>query len=228
MSVNESLTVQQPENTEVSLPCQTCHGKTAHGVLAEALVRRSEEHGDYSYDSSADYQITKCLGCKSITFRMVTSNSEDYDIDDRGQICYGETEVFYPPRAEGRKGIGDGVWLLPIPIKRIYDETLQVLVSGAAVLAGVGLRALLEAVCKEKSANGRDLYQKIDDLRAKGVLTPSGAEILHKIRTLGNAAAHEIKPHSEKQLALAMDVVEHLLMDVYILPARAHLEFSGD
>jgi hypothetical protein len=49
---------------------------------------------------------------------------------------------------------------------------------------------------------------------------------LHKIRTLGNAAAHEVKPHTEKQLRLAMDVIEHLLTDVYILPKRIDLEFN--
>jgi hypothetical protein len=66
----------------------------------------------------------------------------------------------------------------------------------------------------------------MDDLTTKSVLTPAGAEILHKIRTLGNAAAHEVKPHSEKQLGLAMDVVEHLLTDVYILPRRVAAEFG--
>jgi len=39
------------------------------------------------------------------------------------------------------------------------------------------------------------------------------------MRILGNEAAHEVKPHSEETLNLAMDVVEHMLNDVYILPA---------
>lgn len=54
----------------------------------------------------------------------------------------------------------------------------------------------------------------------------SGAAILHKIRSLGNAAAHEVKPHSNKQLALAMDIIEHLLKDVYILPKQVETEFE--
>ena len=52
-----------------------------------------------------------------------------------------------------------------------------------------------------------------------GVLTHMGAETLHSMRILGNEAAHEVKPHSEETLNLAMDVVEHMLNDVYILPA---------
>lgn len=79
---------------------------------------------------------------------------------------------------------------------------------------------------RRKNAVGSNLLQKIDALTVKGVLTPAGTGILHKIRTLGNAAAHEVKPHSEKQLGLAMDVIEHLLTDVYILPKQVEAEFE--
>lgn len=68
--------------------------------------------------------------------------------------------------------------------------------------------------------------KKKDDLVAKQILTPAGSAILHKIRTLGNVAAHEVKPHSDKQLRLAMDVVEHVLNDVYIIPTKVEVEFG--
>jgi hypothetical protein len=68
--------------------------------------------------------------------------------------------------------------------------------------------------------------EQIDDLTKQGVLTTDGAAILHKLRTLGNTAAHEVKPHTQKQLGLALDVVEHLLMGVYVLPARASSTFK--
>lgn len=96
----------------------------------------------------------------------------------------------------------------------------------APVLTGIGLRALLETVCKEKNATGHDLLKKIDSLVSSGILTPASAAILHKIRALGNAAAHEVKPHSDKQLGLAMDIVQHLLKDVYILPKQVGSEFE--
>jgi hypothetical protein len=61
-------------------------------------------------------------------------------------------------------------------------------------------------------------------LRLVFLLQP--ASILYKIRTLVNNAAHEVKPHSEKQLGLTLDIVEHLLKDVYILPKLAESEFE--
>jgi hypothetical protein len=93
------------------------------------------------------------------------------------------------------------------------------------VLCGIGIRAIIETVCKDKSATGGDLYTKINSLIPIGVLTQDGADILHKLRTLGNNAAHEVKPHTPKELGLAFDVVDHLLLGVYILPIQAKKTF---
>ena len=108
---------------------------------------------------------------------------------------------------------------LPASVAPIYDETHAALANKQPILAGVGIRALIETVCNEKGATGSSLEKKIDDLVTKGVLTRTGSETLHSMRILGNQAAHEVKPHSEETLNLAMDVVEHMLTDVYILPA---------
>ena len=67
----------------------------------------------------------------------------------------------------------------------IYKEAIVALTNHAPILAGLGLRALLETVCKERSATGDTLFKKIDSLVASKVLTPTSATILHKIRTLG-------------------------------------------
>ena len=90
----------------------------------------------------------------------------------------------------------------------------------------MGIRALVETICKDKQAKGKDLFNKINDLVTIGVLTSDGATILHKIRTLGNDAAHEVKPHKFEQLSLAMDVCEHLLQGVYILPDHTKETFN--
>ena len=49
--------------------------------------------------------------------------------------------------------------------------------------------------------------------------TPATA--LHSLRFMGNAAAHEMKAHLQKELNAAFDVVEHLLYGVYVLPKQA-------
>ena len=215
-------------NAELELPCQKCAGKTSHRALATVDVRGSEGDHHRSFDWSIDHQIVQCLGCKSISFRIASSNSEDYYPISEDEYEYEVLEKLYPPRIEGRKGLGVDAVYLPAKVKHIYEETLTALSVQAPILSAIGLRALIEAVCHEKEAKGGDLFKRIDSLVEQRVLTPAGATILHKIRALGNAAAHEAKPHNERQLALAMDIVEHMLKDVYILPKQAEWEFEGE
>jgi Domain of unknown function (DUF4145) len=226
MSTTVEYHLNKTQNVEVELPCQKCAGKTTHKALVTVDVRGSE--GDHSFDWSDDHQIVQCLGCKTLSFRIASSNSEDYYPISEDEYEHGVSEKLYPPRLEGRKGLGNDTVYLPAKVRPIYDETLTALSVQALILAAIGLRALIEAVCQEKEAKGGDLFKRIDSLVEQRVLTPAGATILHKIRALGNAAAHEAKPHSERQLALAMDIVEHLLKDVYILPKQAESEFEGE
>lgn len=216
--------INKTQDEEHSLPCINCTGKTTHKVLASVDVRGDE--GEVSW--WIDNQIVQCLGCRTVSFREASSNSEDYYPISHDTYEYNVVEMLYPSRVEGIKGLGKEIYYLPSDVRRIYNETLMALSSQSPVLAGIGLRVLLETVCKEKNATGQDLFRKIDSLVSKGTLTPASAAILHKIRTLGNAAAHEVKPHSEKQLGLAMDIVEHLLKDVYILPKQVESEFQDE
>jgi hypothetical protein len=103
-------------------------------------------------------------------------------------------------------------------VRNIYHEVHSAISNNQRVLAGIGIRALVEAVCAQKRAAGGNLEKKIDDLATRNVLTKSAAETLHRTRLLGNAAAHEVAPPNEEELEAAMDIAEQLLMNVYVLP----------
>jgi hypothetical protein len=60
------------------------------------------------------------------------------------------------------------------------------------------------------------------------MITQDAADILHKLRILGNLAAHEVEPHNKEQLPLAMDAVEHLLEGSYIFPKKIKKAFSEE
>lgn len=146
---------------EHEISCTKCSGKTAHKVVASYDLRGEYDDGHNSMQWAVDNQIIQCLGCKTISFRKASSNSEDWvqtSYDGDGE--YVVDENIYPSRVDGIKGLGDDAYYLPTSVRRIYDETLQALSNQSSVLAGIGLRALLETVCKEKNANGRDLRKK--------------------------------------------------------------------
>ena len=126
-----------------------------------------------------------------------------------------------PPRLKGRKKIKHELEL-PSLVRGIYEEAHQrTPCSGQRVLTGIGIRALVRQFAARRKAPGKNLAERIDGLVDVGVLSKDGAEILHGTRLLGNEAAHKVKPPAEDQLNAAMDVAEHLLTTVYILPAVA-------
>jgi len=218
---SKEISTDKYAGKQTKVACMHCAGVTNHEILKSVEETGWEELGpDYYIHWDATNQIIKCCGCETISFRMLSSNSEEVGPD--GAI---EHEELYPSRTEGRQPLNDD-HLLPSDLERIYRETVSALNNKQPVLAGIGIRAIIETVSKEKNASGRDLFIKINDLVSKGVLTQEGSDILHKLRVLGNSAAHEVKAHKPVELNLAMDVVEHLLQAVYILPFHASRTFK--
>jgi hypothetical protein len=156
------------------------------------------------------------MGCDSVALYRHTVSS--FSPEDPGD------EIF-PNPARGREPVSD-YFRLPAQLRRIYMETLKAIDANQTVLSGIGIRAIIETVCKDRNASGGNLETKIDDLVTQGVLTKAGAKLLHKLRIIGNKAAHEVKPHTSAELSLAIDVVNHLLLGVYILPLHAEETFK--
>jgi hypothetical protein len=153
-----------------------------------------------------DFEIVQCLGCESASFRKVYWD----------EVTEMDTVEFFPSRVAGRLPLRSA-YNLPKTVRAIYREAIKAMGSEQPILAGIGIRALVEAVCQHEQATGPSLEKRIDDLADKGILTRAGAEILHKTRLLGNKAAHEITAPSPEDLSAAMDVAEHVLQTVLSL-----------
>jgi hypothetical protein len=216
--------INKTANTVIDVQCGQCNRSTKHLVLASVNIDGEDWFGENSVQYWSEYQVIMCQGCEITGFRSSSQNSEDWDFIDHERVEYNVTVNLYPNR-NGRSLLKD-VYLLPGNVQRIYEETVKAINNSQPVLVGIGLRAIVETVCKDMSSPGSSLVQRIDGLVSQGVLSPDGAKILHKIRTLGNDAAHEVKPHREDQLGVALDVCEHLLQDVYILPQHAARAFT--
>ena len=215
MELNKTL------GKEYSLPCQKCDTETTHKVLASTQETDTDEANDVWVFE--ERQIVQCLGCKSVTFRSDWLFSEDdhhwISADGTEHHEYEHHEELYPSRIAGRKPLRNKQFL-PRDIQQIYTETHSALCSKQPILAAIGMRAIIEAVCKDKKATGRNLEKKIDNLVALEYLTKRGATSLHSTRVLGNTSAHEVVALPEKNLDIGMDIIENLLMNVYILPHK--------
>jgi len=201
------------KDKEVWIHCVSCGKNTAHRVLSSVTINGFAPGADIHF--TEECQIVGCQGCKTITFRK-----ECWDSETMGPWGRGETEELYPSRHSTRTMLKDK-FDIPSQVRRVYEETYAALCSGHLILAGIGIRALVESVCKERGAKGRNLEKRIDDMVAKGFVTRDGAEILHSTRLMGNTSAHEVKAHKQPLLEDAMEIVEHMLSTVYIIPQKA-------
>ncbi|MFA6973161.1 MAG: DUF4145 domain-containing protein [Parcubacteria group bacterium] len=215
---NEELS-DKTINEICKLPCRMCDLGTNHIVLKSIENHWLEDEAEiYGWDK---FEIVKCQGCDQISFRSITSCSEDYATDcETGDMIYLEREKLYPGRIIGRKSLDD-VYFLPFEIRGMYNETHGAMCAKLNVLSGAGVRILVESICKQQNAEGKDLEKRIDDLVLKGVLTNQEAETLHGTRMLGNRSVHEIITPKDVELDIAMDIVENLIRKVYIIPKKA-------
>jgi hypothetical protein len=215
--------VTEPKR-ELVFECRDCHRKTSHSVVANYKETGSDPHGPgWSFDWHTDHQITQCLGCKAITFRVAATNSEEYIHDDNGDLQWLVDLKFYPPRRAGLKALD--VSLLPNEVQNIYKETSLAIESEQRVLAAIGIRALLETICYDVGIKKGNLAEKINQLQEKGIATAASIKTLHELRLLGNAAAHQMERHSVAKLTLALEILAHMLDGTYILPDKVAKAF---
>lgn len=203
------------DGKEVRVACLTCDTQTRHKVIKSVSDQDDNPWGI----SWSQHEIITCLGCETVSFRKTWGTDDIVGEDDDGYI-YDSSEEVFPSRVAGRKKIRS-FYSLPSEVQGIYQETHQAVSGNQPILGGIGIRAIVETVCREKNAAGNNLESKINALVDIGVLTKEGAEILHQTRIYGNDAAHEVNPISQQNLGVLMDIAENLLENVYILPKKA-------
>lgn len=195
--------------------CRYCERDTKHDVLSEKTVSERDE-----YRCDIEYQIVQCCGCETIGFRKVF-----YDIESTYPVSDEEWEVpqdisIFPRSIQGHRAL-EHTYYLPKIVRKIYEEVLLALQEDARILAGLGLRGTVEAVCNDLQVLGKNLDIRISKLATAGHISKTDAERLHAIRFMGNDAAHEIKSPPKNSLSVALRIVEHLLASVYILSEEA-------
>ncbi|SUA36665.1 Uncharacterised protein [Neisseria zoodegmatis] len=187
--------------------CSSCDRNTFHKIIHD------HSYGDEDSLMEYKHQIIECLGCKNCSFRYVEISIEDYYEDAYGNRHYYETTDIYPKKIKLIKGVN----YLPSIIRDVYEETLLAIGNKAYILAGLGLRTTLEAICNDKNIKGSSLEEKIDHMSQESLLTQRDANLLHSIRFLGNNAAHYTIKANHFQINAALEIIEYLIKSLYIL-----------
>jgi hypothetical protein len=226
VQITQTTDVNKTKDEKTLCFCSQCHGETNHVVMQSIDSAWQDDDGISGTDN---YQIIQCQGCNTVTFRHVNRFSEDGGFVSETEWDDGSTVRLYPKRSNQTRPIKD-YFNAPNLLRRIYRETLECFNNDSVTLCAAGLRGIIEGICldqkitdgpvpgKEKDGTpkrSKDLYGKIAGLGEKGILTEQYAEILHEHRLLGNDAIHELHQPSHDELALAIDIIEHTLDELY-------------
>lgn len=204
---------------QIKIRCRSCKNFTNHSVVVETIEKWEE------YCGQTSYQIVECLGCNTKSFRTKTIDGENPVQNDDGEDEPSITETIYPPYIEVISEIRTS--RLPEPIRTIFEQTISAINIGNNTLTAIGLRATLEAICKEREIKAKSLDLKINQLQRKGVVTFLERDRLHAVRFLGNDAAHELAFPDRDKLLAALKIIEHILLSLYIMDKDAgwHLDY---
>ena len=232
--IKKSTTENESKGEIVSVHCIECKRPTRH-LVAVSLDKAGSEGNEYegwSVDWSDRYQVVECQGCETVSFRHKNWFSENQWADEDGT-----TERLYPLRNKDAMTVGP-YHNVPPNLRRIFTELIDCFNNDSPTLCAAGLRALVEGICAHQGivdgpvvvpAKGdgtqivrrENLEGRIAGLQEKGLLTQSSAQTLHEHRYLGNSAVHELVRPPADELKLAIEIVEHVLEQLYELPQKS-------
>jgi hypothetical protein len=198
--------------------CNDCKKETNHAVLFyKKVIEKIELDEDDEIGSIEEYMAAQCKGCETISFVIrhsgelfQTGVDEEEYVDDNYPSPTYESDFNFLTQDEQRE--------LPHALDELYRQVQAALEQDANILAGVGLRMLVEAICMEQNIDGANLKIKIEKLHDNGLISKNSIPILDKLRAIGNMAAHEIKGFPPDKLTYALEIINYILKNVYVLP----------
>ncbi|MGC4102333.1 DUF4145 domain-containing protein [Ferruginibacter sp.] len=201
---------------QILTECSDCDRETKQRILFLKRVKTADPDNAKDIEIE-EFMTLECGGCGSISFMkrdMFTDPSSENEIvvidkhypnDD---LTYDEYSFLRDIDQEQ----------LPQALYDLYDEIIDAFETESKVLAGIGLRTLVEAICVHQKIPGRILKTKIENLQISGLISSAELPILDKLRQIGNDATHDLKTVSIDKLGYALEIVNHVLISIYILP----------
>lgn len=242
--IEEKIELNKSQGARFKVLCAECKSDTNHEAVQTVDVSSSEIYRYGPHDNDLDsinwtdrYQVIKCLGCDTFSFRHLNWFSEAQEYFGPDNYHDGTTERLYPHRGKAVLAAKD-FYNVPKNLRSIYKEVVSCFNNESPVLCAAGLRASIEGLC---AANGvsdgpievrksdgttetkrkNNLEGKISGLFEKGFLTKRNAELLHEHRYIGNDAVHELSRPSDTDLKIAIEIVEHMFESLYEIPEKA-------
>ncbi|MDP3145160.1 MAG: DUF4145 domain-containing protein [Bacteroidota bacterium] len=162
-----------------------------------------------------------CMGCELATLEVQYRGLDD---DDEEPI----NTKFFPTRAIKIRDSRD-FSSIPKEINQTYKEVISCFNERNYILAAIGIRAILEAICRNLNITDKEsfgLKGKLTILKERNLFSNSIINALNEFKFLGDDAAHKLISPNFSEVVLALSVLDDLLEHQY--EAKYNLENSAD
>lgn len=148
---------------------------------------------------------------------IVSMRSRDFQQESESAFQTGVDAIQWFPLASVGKEYPD----VKDPMASVASEAYSCLSINANRAAVLMARTAIEAMAKNKKITDGNLYQKIDAMAEKNIITDQLAEEAHQIRLLGNDMAHGDldEPVSREDATEILGFLDSVLNYVYQQPA---------
>jgi hypothetical protein len=199
---------------ETKAHCNECGGQKKHDMLFSYVSKMDEllfgDDGELSLELEhvVTSECLQCRGCGLVCFRQSTS----IDGDD-------PVVIQHPSPVSRRRP--EWTWGLPEVIKTLVGEVYRALAADSRILGMMGARGLIDLVLQNKVGGQGGYAQRLARLESSGVVSKGEREVLETALEAGHAASHRAYLPTVKDLNHVMDIVEHLIHSLYVLPGVA-------
>jgi hypothetical protein len=198
--------------------CPHCCNRAPQTAIAthacSEVVWFEDDERDEEFDFEGTYFLATCGTCQQLL--LYWKQGDPAEEGPSGAIEYFRNSSLVWPKS--------AVLEKPVPpiVADIYREAAVVKRLSPNSFA-VQIRRALEAVCADKGASGRSLYEMLTELGRRGDLPPVLAEMTDVLRLLGNVGAHASDRTVRPSQVDALDEFFRAVIEyVYIAPAKLH------
>jgi hypothetical protein len=162
----------------------------------------------------------ECKGCEEISFLFEEDNKlTDADESETLPFEASEDSTTFPPRLFRRLP----PWVPSIPddeLQELLREVYGALQNGSRRLAVMGVRAMLDRVITKAVGDKGPFFKRLKSYVEHGRLGLRTEDAINAVFNVGSAAAHRAFRPSQEQIIDAIDALEHILHEAYVLPQR--------
>lgn len=192
--------------------CNECGPERDHdGLHSETIPWKSDKD---SVNGATEYEMLRCRGCRSISLRVTSWNSDSYDEDglDLFVMSYPPSIFRQLPRWHSQlKDYPDGERM----IKCLLSEVYVSLQNDLRHLAAMGIRSILEHLMVDKVGDKGSFFKNIKAFEDGGFVSAKQREFLEIALEAGHASIHRSFTPSTEDIITLIDIAESTIESAY-------------